>query len=160
MRPVIAVDGIHLKGLYRGTMFVATCLDGNNQLYPLAIGVMDSENNDTWEWFMTKLHGVIGDTPAERMIVHPVAQYQFHILGTGIKEGIVDIREKTCSCKVFQLDQLVCAHAIAACITVHVDYISLCSKFYTKESLVMAYAQPVEPVGAWQIGRFLRKFEQ
>lgn len=46
MRPVIAVDGTHLKGLYRGTMFVATCLDGNNQLYPLVIGVMDSENND------------------------------------------------------------------------------------------------------------------
>lgn len=61
IRPVIAVDGTHLKGLYRGSMFVATCLDGNNQLYPLAIGVMDSENNDAWEWFMTKLHEVIGD---------------------------------------------------------------------------------------------------
>ena len=45
IRPVIAVDGTHLKGLYRGSMFVATCLNGNNQLYPLAIGVMDSENN-------------------------------------------------------------------------------------------------------------------
>ncbi|XP_024041882.1 uncharacterized protein LOC127901820 [Citrus sinensis] len=56
IRPVIAVDGTHLKGLYRGSMFVATCLDGNNQLYPLAIGIMDSENNDAWEWFMMKLH--------------------------------------------------------------------------------------------------------
>ncbi|XP_024033542.1 uncharacterized protein LOC112095668 [Citrus clementina] len=63
IRPVIAVDGAHLKGLYRGSMFVATCLDGNNQLYPLAIGIMHSENNDAWEWFMMKLHGVIGDRP-------------------------------------------------------------------------------------------------
>ncbi|KAH9737327.1 SWIM-type domain-containing protein [Citrus sinensis] len=63
IRPVIAVDGTHPKGLYRGSMFVATCLDGNNQLYPLAIGIMDSENNDAWEWFMMKLHGVIGDRP-------------------------------------------------------------------------------------------------
>ena len=63
IRSVIAVDGTHLKGLYRGSMFVATCLDGNNQLYPLAIGIMDSENNDAWEWFMMKLHGVIGDRP-------------------------------------------------------------------------------------------------
>ena len=47
IRPVIVVDGTHLKGLYRGNMFVATCLDGNNQLYLLPIGVMDSENNDT-----------------------------------------------------------------------------------------------------------------
>ena len=49
IRPVIDVDGTHLKGLYRENMFVATCLDGNNQLYLLAIGVMDSKNNNTWE---------------------------------------------------------------------------------------------------------------
>ncbi|KAH9728017.1 SWIM-type domain-containing protein [Citrus sinensis] len=316
IRPVIAVDGTHLKGIYRGSMFVATCLDGNNQLYPLAIGVMDSENNDAWEWFMTKLHGVIGDRPelvfisdrctaikravlkafhtashevyfyhvkgnikskfrmskaiwdqfepafinaakaygheefkrqleglwmlhsaaadylennvgtcnwarsefegrrysilttniaesvnslmreprkfpvthlvdhfrktlqqwfydrkivtesmstrlttwadeivgerrilAERMTVRPVSQYRFHVLGGGMKEGIVDIHERTCSCRVFQLDQLVCAHAIAACLIVRVDYISLCSDYYSKDSLVMAYAEPVEPVG-------------
>ena len=47
IRPVIAVYGTHLKGLYRGSMFVATCLDGKNKLYLLAFGVMDSENNDT-----------------------------------------------------------------------------------------------------------------
>lgn len=63
IRSVIAVDGTHLKGLYRETMFVATCLDGNNQLYPLAIGIGDSENNDSWEWFVMNLHGVIGDIP-------------------------------------------------------------------------------------------------
>ena len=80
-------------------------------------------------------------TLAERMTVRPVSQYRFHVLGGGIKEGIIDIREKTCSCRVFQLDQLVCAHAIAGCITVRVDYINLCSE------LVTAYAQPVEPIG-------------
>ena len=49
IRPVIVVDGTYLKGLYRGSIFVATCFDGNNQLYPLAIRIMDSENNDAWE---------------------------------------------------------------------------------------------------------------
>ena len=63
IRHVIAVDGTHLKGLYSGSMFIATCLNGNNQLYPLAIEVMDSENNNAWEWFVTKLHGVIGNRP-------------------------------------------------------------------------------------------------
>ena len=81
----------------------------------------------------------------ERMTVCLVSQYQFHVLGGGIKEGIVDIRNKTYSCRVFQLDQLICAHAIAACLTIRVDYISLCSKFYTKEPLVMTYAQPIKP---------------
>ena len=49
IRLVIAVNGTHLKGLYRGSMFVTTCLDGNNQVYSLAIEVIDSENNDVWE---------------------------------------------------------------------------------------------------------------
>ena len=84
---------------------------------------------------------------AERMTVRPVSQHRFHVLGGGMKEGIVDIHERTCSCRVFQLDQLVCAHAIAACLIVRVDYISLCSDYYSKDSLVMAYAEPVEPVG-------------
>ncbi|KAH9688588.1 SWIM-type domain-containing protein [Citrus sinensis] len=184
IRSVIVVDGTHLKRLYRGSMFVATCLDGNNQLYPLAIGIMDSENNDAWEWFMMKLHGVIGDRPelvrtqfegrrynilttniaesvnffmreprkfpvthlvdhfrktlqqwfydrkivaesmstrlttwadeivterrtiAERMIVRPVSPHRFQVIGGGLKEGLVDLQKKTCSCRVFQLDQL------------------------------------------------------
>lgn len=41
-------------------MFVATCLNGNNQLYLLVIRVLDSEDNDAWKKFMTvKL--MIGD---------------------------------------------------------------------------------------------------
>ncbi|KAH9800424.1 SWIM-type domain-containing protein [Citrus sinensis] len=254
IRPVIAVDGTHLKGLYRRSMFVATCLDGNNQLYPLAIRIMDSENNDAWEWFMMKLHEVIGDRPelviisdrctairkavlkdftmqpmasqfegrrysilttniaesvnsfmrepqkfpvthlvdhfrkimqqwfydrkimaesmttrlttwadeivterrtiAERMIVWPVSPHRFQVVGGGLKECLVDLQQRTCTCRVFQLDQLVCAHAIAACLTHRVDFINLCSDFYTTESLAMAYSQPVEPVGDvadWEI---------
>lgn len=61
IKPVIVVDGTHLKRLYCGTMFVATCLDRNNQLYQLAIEIENFENNDFWEWFMMDLHGAIGD---------------------------------------------------------------------------------------------------
>lgn len=49
IRLIIVVDNSHLKGLYGRTMFVATCLDGNNQLYLLAIKVLDTKNNDTWK---------------------------------------------------------------------------------------------------------------
>ena len=38
-------------------------------------------------------------------------------------------------------------HAIVACLTVRVDYISFCSDYYSKDSLVVAYEEPVEPVG-------------
>ena len=49
IRPMISIVDTHLKGLYYESMFVETCLNGNNQLYLLAIRVMDSENNDAWE---------------------------------------------------------------------------------------------------------------
>ncbi|KAK3229612.1 hypothetical protein Dsin_001493 [Dipteronia sinensis] len=53
MRPVIAVDGTHLKGRFGGTMFVATAQDGNEQYG-------DSENNLSWEWFLDCLKGALG----------------------------------------------------------------------------------------------------
>ncbi|KAH9704759.1 SWIM-type domain-containing protein [Citrus sinensis] len=293
IRPVIAVDGTHLKGLYRGSMFVATCLDGNNQLPKLVIisdrctairravlkvfhnathgvcfyhvkgniksqfrmskalwdqfepafinaakaygheefkrqleglwmihsGAADYlENNvGTCNWARLQFEGrrysilttniaesvnafmreprkfpvthlvdhfrktlqqwfydrkIVAEsmttrlttwadeivterrTIAERMIVRPVSPHRFQVIGGGLKEGLVDLQKRTCSCRVFQLDQLVCAHAIAACLTHRVDFINLCSDFYTTESLAMAYAQPVEPVGDvadWEI---------
>ena len=33
-----------------------------------------------------------------------------------MKEGLVNIMEKTCSFRVFQLNQFVCAHAIVVCL--------------------------------------------
>ncbi|KAK3225081.1 hypothetical protein Dsin_004943 [Dipteronia sinensis] len=60
MRPVIAVDGTHLKGRFGGTMFVATAQDGNEQVYPIAFGYSDFENNLSWEWFLDCLKGALG----------------------------------------------------------------------------------------------------
>ncbi|KAK3212885.1 hypothetical protein Dsin_017591 [Dipteronia sinensis] len=42
------------------TMFVATALDGNEQVYPIAFGYDDSENNLSWEWFSDCLKGALG----------------------------------------------------------------------------------------------------
>ncbi|RVX01783.1 hypothetical protein CK203_024437 [Vitis vinifera] len=60
IRPVIAVDGTFLKAKYLGTLFIAACKDGNNQIYPLAFGIGDSENDASWEWFLQKLHDALG----------------------------------------------------------------------------------------------------
>ncbi|KAK3226033.1 hypothetical protein Dsin_005895 [Dipteronia sinensis] len=60
MRPVIAVDGTYLKGRFGGTMFVTTTQDGNGQVYPIAFGYGDSENNLSWEWFFDCLKGALG----------------------------------------------------------------------------------------------------
>ena len=54
IRHVIAVDGTFLKAKYLWTLFIAACKDGNNQIYPLAFGIGDSENDASWEWFLQK----------------------------------------------------------------------------------------------------------
>ncbi|KAH9745175.1 RNA-binding (RRM/RBD/RNP motifs) family protein [Citrus sinensis] len=223
IRPVIAVDGTHLKGLYRGSMFVTTCLDAKayghkkfkrqlEGLWMIHLGAADYlENNvGTCNWARSQFEGrrynilttniaesvnsfmreprkfsvthlvdhfrktlqqwfydrkivvesmstrlitwadeIVTErrTIAERMIVRPVSPHRFQVIGGGLKECLVDLKKKTYFCRVFQLDQLICSHAIAACLTRQVDFINLWSDFYTTESLAMTYAQPVEPVG-------------
>ncbi|KAL5549173.1 hypothetical protein UlMin_004404 [Ulmus minor] len=36
--------------------------DGNSKCYPIAWGIVDSENEDSWTWFLRRLREVIGDT--------------------------------------------------------------------------------------------------
>ncbi|GJS55003.1 transmembrane 9 superfamily member 11-like protein [Tanacetum coccineum] len=55
MRPLIIIDGAHLKGEFLGTMYLAVAMDGNNQILPLAYGVGKSETFRSWDWFLTKL---------------------------------------------------------------------------------------------------------
>ena len=54
-RRVIVVDGTHLSGKYGGVMLVAAAQDANFQIFPLAFGIVDAENEDSWECFFTKL---------------------------------------------------------------------------------------------------------
>ncbi|XP_022880517.1 PKS-NRPS hybrid synthetase CHGG_01239-like [Olea europaea var. sylvestris] len=62
LRPIICVDGSHLKGPYKGTLLVATAQDGNKQIYPLAWGIVDAETNKSWKWFLSNLKDLIGDS--------------------------------------------------------------------------------------------------
>ncbi|KAL0533306.1 hypothetical protein IC582_030119 [Cucumis melo] len=48
---------------YRGQLIVVVCLDGNNQIFPLAFGVVDRETDDSIQWFLEKLKGAIGEVP-------------------------------------------------------------------------------------------------
>lgn len=55
MRNVVIVDGTHLRGKYGGCLLTASAQDGNYQVYPVAMAVVDSENDKAWEWFFQKL---------------------------------------------------------------------------------------------------------
>ncbi|KAK2661691.1 hypothetical protein Ddye_000265 [Dipteronia dyeriana] len=59
IRPVIAIVATFLKDPHTGVFFLAVCMDGNDQIFPLPFGVGDSETNDMWEWFLTRLYRAV-----------------------------------------------------------------------------------------------------
>ncbi|XP_022891843.1 uncharacterized protein LOC111406693 [Olea europaea var. sylvestris] len=62
MRKAISVDGAFLTSRTKGTLLIATSQDTNFQIYPLALGVVNSENDESWTWFFQKLRLITGDT--------------------------------------------------------------------------------------------------
>ena len=49
-------------------MFVATVIDGNEQIYHVAFGFGDWKNDQSWTWFLTELRNVIR-SPPDLMII-------------------------------------------------------------------------------------------
>ncbi|KAH7847990.1 hypothetical protein Vadar_032494 [Vaccinium darrowii] len=54
-RPVIGVDGCHLKGLHGGILLSAVGRDPNEEYFPIAFAVVEAENKDSWHWFINLL---------------------------------------------------------------------------------------------------------
>ncbi|XP_062119357.1 uncharacterized protein LOC133833115 [Humulus lupulus] len=61
IRPVICVDGTFLTTRCGGTLLCAMGQDANKQIYPIAFSVVDSENNDSWLYFLLRLKEAIGE---------------------------------------------------------------------------------------------------
>ena len=59
--PFIAIESCHMSGPYGGALFSATTYDANDNIFPLAFGVMRSENYEDWPWFLQNLKKIVGD---------------------------------------------------------------------------------------------------
>ena len=44
-----------------GALFSTTTYDANDSMFPLAFGVMRSDNYDDWLWFLQNVKKVVGD---------------------------------------------------------------------------------------------------
>ncbi|KAL3532679.1 hypothetical protein ACH5RR_006200 [Cinchona calisaya] len=63
--PVIGLDACHLKCTMGGQLMAAIARDANNQMFPLAMALVESECKDSWRWFLETLTDHIG-RPQER----------------------------------------------------------------------------------------------
>ncbi|KAI5678188.1 hypothetical protein M9H77_09138 [Catharanthus roseus] len=46
-RPVIYMDGTHIRGPYKGVLLIASTWDANNHLFPLAFAIVDKESSES-----------------------------------------------------------------------------------------------------------------
>ncbi|RYR54837.1 hypothetical protein Ahy_A06g030100 [Arachis hypogaea] len=60
-RPFIVLDGTFLKGYFGGQLLISVGQDTNNQLFPIAYGVVDAETRKNWRFFLEELHTDIAD---------------------------------------------------------------------------------------------------
>ncbi|KAK9289534.1 hypothetical protein L1049_007689 [Liquidambar formosana] len=59
-RPIIAVNSSFLSAPYRGALYSATAFNADDEMYPLAFGILSYENYEDWLWFLQHLKGLIG----------------------------------------------------------------------------------------------------
>ncbi|XP_016445182.2 uncharacterized protein LOC107770395 [Nicotiana tabacum] len=58
-RLVIAIDATFLKSKFRGVLIISVSKDANNQIFSLAFGIAESENNNSYEWYFSQLRNAI-----------------------------------------------------------------------------------------------------
>ncbi|KAL6276868.1 hypothetical protein ACE6H2_020469 [Prunus campanulata] len=54
-RPMIGMDGCHLKGPYTGKILTTIRVNGNNGMSPIAYVVVEAQNKSSWMWFLELL---------------------------------------------------------------------------------------------------------
>ncbi|XP_010445880.1 PREDICTED: uncharacterized protein LOC104728617 [Camelina sativa] len=62
MRKVVLVDGTAIKAKFKGVLLAVSMQDANFQVFPIAFGIVDSENIAAWTWFFRHLSGILPDT--------------------------------------------------------------------------------------------------
>ena len=49
---MINIDGTHFYEKFKGKMLIATGVDVENKIYPLAYVIVDEEMIASWSWFL------------------------------------------------------------------------------------------------------------
>ncbi|KAJ9675204.1 hypothetical protein PVL29_024234 [Vitis rotundifolia] len=58
-RLVIQIDVTFLYGKYIGKLLIATSIDANGHIFPLAFAIVEEESSDSWSWFLYTLRSQV-----------------------------------------------------------------------------------------------------
>nr|CAE05627.1 OSJNBb0061C13.9 [Oryza sativa Japonica Group]CAH67327.1 OSIGBa0102I15.7 [Oryza sativa] len=103
-RSVLCIDGTFLTGKYRGQILTAIGVDGNNQVLPLAFAFVESENTDSWYWFLKLVKTkVVGMRPNVCLIhdryagiLRAIEELQFGSMERGYPGVWEDVQSRWC----------------------------------------------------------------
>ncbi|XP_022145141.1 uncharacterized protein LOC111014656 [Momordica charantia] len=84
---------------------------------------------------------------ARRHIVMNIDQFNFEVRDGNLNED-VDLQTQTCTYREFDYFKVPCSHAIAVASSRSINPYTLCDEAYTVNSWMLAYAEPIFPVGS------------
>ncbi|RVW75287.1 hypothetical protein CK203_055327 [Vitis vinifera] len=93
-------------------------------MFPLALGVVGSENYEDWYWFLEKLKGILD---GQEVFIGDVYL-------------VVDMQQHKCTCLTWQMSRLPCPHVcVVICTLRHdvYDYIDPCFKVSTQHLILL-----------------------
>ncbi|GMN51335.1 hypothetical protein TIFTF001_020474 [Ficus carica] len=115
---------------------------------------------DPTKWsraYFNRRSGMVEGTATK--MSQPADQFEYAVTNNAGQIWIVDMSERTCTCKRFQVDQIPCPHAMAVCNHRRIDSYNYCSNYYTKDYLYACYSSVVHPIGSaegWDVPEEVR----
>ncbi|RVW49070.1 hypothetical protein CK203_111715 [Vitis vinifera] len=153
---------LRLKEINPGTIAEYTSHEDDG-MFPLALGVVGSENYEDWYWFLENLKGILDDkwksvvgpkteeklmsniTRSAPITVMPYLGGTFKVF-TGDVYLVVDMQQHKCTCLTWQMSGLPCPHVCAVIRTLRhdvYDYIDPCFKVSTQHLIYSGQFQPL-----------------
>ena len=59
-KPFISLDGCHIKHRFGGQILSAITKDANDNIFPVAMVVVEQENKESWMWFLEIFAASVG----------------------------------------------------------------------------------------------------
>ncbi|KAK5771007.1 hypothetical protein PVK06_047176 [Gossypium arboreum] len=159
-KPFVQGDGTSLYEKYTQILLLAVVQGVNKNVLPIAFSIVDKENIESWEFFLTNLRSamVANRQKARSMNVEIYSRcletlQVREIIGRqpGIPPGSygIDLRNRRCDCKRFQTLHYPCAHVMAGCAKVNLNVEQFVDNVYTLECTLRVW----NPRGRLQLSR-------
>ncbi|WRX12264.1 MULE transposase domain - like 3 [Theobroma cacao] len=151
MRPTIVIDATHLKGRFKGALFVVVCKDTNEYVYLVALSIGHVEDEDSWTWFLSKLRDAVGclentmfisdqHLDIKKAIQNAYPEAHHGLCGYHLKKNFKNKFKRDDLSMLFTLLEIAISKCKREAIEFYVDY-------YKTIILVEGYSGSIHPIG-------------